>query len=431
MADLQTLLQQAGSGELEAQYAIGNAYHLGLAGTDAHLPTAMRWYHKAASAGHVDAQVNLGVIFVDDIVRAGGTRNIEQARHWFKRAADRGDAQAMFFLGQLTLSENQPAQQARVWFERAGKAGFGPAWNALGNLYARGALGQVDASAAADCYEQGALLGDPHSQFNLGCTYLAGTGRERDLALAAHWYRAAAGRGLPNAKHNLALMMFAGQGVELDMTSAARLLQEAADDGLAQAQHELARRLRIADGVPLDLGRSLHYYRLAAEGGYPEAQFSLGVMLEQGVGLEAPQPAQAAIWYRKLAQEHAHAGAAHNLGILYVQGLGVPKSGTAARALFEYAVSLGSHDALYSLGLLLLRGEDSQRDPVAAATLALIAVARHPRGNGSKLLEAAMRDLSPQQAEEARAAAPHWKPTRVTIDWGQLPGVAAENSDAS
>jgi hypothetical protein len=225
--------------------------------------------------------------------------------------------------------------------------------------------------------------------------------------------------------------LFAGQGVQSDVTGAARLLQEAADAGLVAAQHELARRLRVADGVPLDLSRSLHYYHLAAQSGHCDAQFSLGVMLEQGIGLNAPQPAQAAIWYRKLAQEHAHAGAAHNLGVLYVQGLGVPRSGAAAKTLFEYAVSLGSHDALYSLGLQLLRGEGTGRDPLAAATLALVAAARQPGGNGSKLLEAAMRELSAEQAEEARSKAPHWKAPRVDIDWDRLPAVASADKAAA
>jgi hypothetical protein len=422
MADVQTLLEKASAGDLEAQYAVANAYHLGLAGVQAHLPTAMRWYLKAASGGHVDAQVNLGVIFVDDIVRAGGSRNPAQAHHWFKRAADKGDPQAMFFIGQLMLSDNLPAEEARPWLERSGKAGFGQAWNALGNLYARGALGPGDPAAAADCYEQGALLADPYAQFNLGGVYVAGNGRKRDLGLAAHWYRAAASRGLPDAKHNLALMLFAGQGVQQDRAAAAGLLREAADAGLAQAQHELARRLRTGDGVGQDSPRALHYYRLAAQRGHPEAQFSLGLMLEQGIGLNQPDPAQAAGWYRRLVQERAHASAAHNLGVLYVQGLGVPKSSAAARALFEYAVGLGSQDAVYSLALLLLRGEGIEPDPRTAAMLALVHGRHRANGNTTKLLEALARELGPAEMEQARVAARSWRPTPRSIDWSALPG---------
>jgi TPR repeat protein len=250
---------------------------------------------------------------------------------------------------------------------------------------------------------------------------VAGNGRERDLGLAAHWYRAAAGRGLPDAKHNLALMLFAGQGVDQDPAAAASLLREAADAGLAQAQHELARRLRIGDGVAQDLPRALHYYRLAAQRGHHDAQFSLGVMLEQGIGMAQPDPAQAAQWYRRLAQERAHAGAAHNLGVLYVQGLGVPKSGAAARALFEYAVGLGSHDALYSLALLLLRGEGTEPAPLTAATLALVHSRHHPNGNAGRLLDTVARELAPGEMEEARIAASGWQPTPITIDWSALP----------
>jgi hypothetical protein len=101
MADLQTLLARADAGDPDAQYAVANAYHLGLGGIEQHLPTAMRWYLKAATQGHIDAQVNLGVIFIEDLARAGGSKNPEQARRWFRRAADQGDPQAMFFMARM------------------------------------------------------------------------------------------------------------------------------------------------------------------------------------------------------------------------------------------------------------------------------------------------------------------------------------------
>jgi TPR repeat protein len=179
--------------------------------------------------------------------------------------------------------------------------------------------------------------------------------------------------------------------------------------------------LRVGDGVAQDLPRALHYYRLAAERGDPDAQFSLGVMLEQGIGLNQPDHAQAAGWYRRLAQAHAHAGAAHNLGVLYVQGLGVPKSGVAAQTLFGYAVGLGNQDALYSLALLLLRGEGIEPAPLAAATLALVHQRHQPNGSAAKLLDAVANLLTPEQMDQARAAAGTWQPPRIAIDWSALP----------
>ena len=37
------------AGDPDAQYAVANAYHLGLGGIEQNLPTAMRWYLKAAT----------------------------------------------------------------------------------------------------------------------------------------------------------------------------------------------------------------------------------------------------------------------------------------------------------------------------------------------------------------------------------------------
>ena len=107
--------------------------------------------------------------------------------------------------------------------------------------------------------------------------------------------------------------------------------------------------------------------------------------------------------------------------MLYVQGLGVPKSGAAARGLFQYAVGLGSQDALYSLALLLLRGEGTEPDPLTAATLALVHSQHHANDNTSRLLEAVARDLGAAQMEQARVAAGRWQPTQSAMDWSALP----------
>ena len=67
---LTELLHHAQSGDADAQYTLGNAYHFG-AGVTKQLPVAMRWYLKAAAQGHRDAQVNLGLMFLQELPRVG------------------------------------------------------------------------------------------------------------------------------------------------------------------------------------------------------------------------------------------------------------------------------------------------------------------------------------------------------------------------
>jgi len=419
MADLQTLIAQADAGDPDAQYAVANAYHLGLGGIERHLPTAMRWYLKAATQGHIDAQVNLGVIFIEDLARAGGSKNPEQARRWFRRAADQGDPQAMFFMARMLLEtegELVDVQRAEQWLERAGDTGYAPAYNELGLIYSQGKLAPADLSRAAAAFERGARLGDARAQFNLASCFLTGTGLEENREQAAYWYRAAADQGLGDAQFNLAVLLQASSDPQ-ERLQGLKWMAKAADMGVPQAQYEIARRLRIGEGLPADPLQAMHYYHEAAEQGHVEAQFSLGLMLEVGMGLDRPYPEQAAKWYRRLAERQAHAGAAHNLGILYAQEKGVPKDTRLARELFELAISLGGDDAMYSLGLLLLRGDTVKPDPVEAGKWALLAAQGDAGIEVRTLVEAVTQQLSPKQIEEAGRRAANWTREAKTVRW--------------
>jgi uncharacterized protein len=421
MPDLQTLLARADAGDPDAQYAVANAYHLGLGGLEQHLPTAMRWYLKAATQGHIDAQVNLGVIFIEDLARAGGSKNPDQARRWFRRAADQGDPQAMFFMARMLLDAvgaGADLHQAEHWFERAGDTGYAPAYNELGLLYSQGKLRPADLARAAAAFERGAKLGDARAQFNLAGCYMTGSGLEKDREQAAYWYRAAADQGLGDAQFNLALLLQASSDAQ-ERLQGLKWMAKAADLGVPQAQHEIARRLRVGDGLPADALQAMHYYHEAAEQGHIEAQFSLGLMLEVGMGLDRAYPEEAAKWYRRLAERRAHAGAAHNLGILYAQGKGVPEDAALARELFELAISLGGDDAMYSLGLLLLRGESIEPDPIEAGKWALLSAQGDASPEVRTLLDVVTQQLTPEQVEEAQVRAANWTREEKVVRWTQ------------
>jgi TPR repeat protein len=420
MADMQGLLAKAEAGDVSAQYTVGNAYHLGL-GVPKNLPLAMRWYLKAAAQGHVDAQVNLGIVFINDLGTAGGTRNPAQARYWFRRAAELGDAQAMAYLARIYLDgDGVPASPARAcdWLQRAGEQGYVDAFNELGVLLDSGHLGEPDHAGAAAAYDRGARLGDMRAQHNLANCYLAGRGVDRNAALAMEWYRAAADQGLGDAQHKLAALLASGvEGAEPDPRQALQWLAKAADKGVAQAQYELAKQLRVGEGIAADPLQAMHYYHEAADRDHADAMFSLALMLEVGAGLDRPYPERAAGWYRRLAQRHAHGGAAHNLGILHAQGSGVPKDVAMAQELFELAISLGADEAMHSLALLLVRGDGLPADIVEGAKWAILAQRDDPRGDARKLFDVIAALLPPELMAQAQARAESWQRSPKTVQW--------------
>ncbi len=353
MADLTALKLKAEAGDAAAQFSVGNAYHLGLAGAAKDLGEARRWYEKAALQSHRDAQVNLAMLHVQ-----GGDK--ESGVYWFTQAAEQGDGEAMYHLGHLTEQVD--------WFRRSAEKGC-----------ARG-------------------------QLMWGEQLIA-----RDPAGALTHLRAAAEQGLADAQYNAAALLF-NSGQEPAAVEARGWLLKAAAQGHAEALYTSGRNYRTGQGVPVDLEKALGCYYAAAEQGHARAQFALGLMLASGSGLAAPAPEKAAAFYIKAVQQ-AHGGAAHNLAIMQLKGSGVPVDLESARELLEYAISLGEDDALFSLGLLDLNTGDA----LSAAVWAHLSMRRCPQGQGAKLLEAAQARLDEAQRQDAAQRAQAWTRPKKTL----------------
>ena len=80
-----------------------------------------------------------------------------------------------------------------------------------------------------------------------------------------------------------------------------------------------------------------------AELGDVEAQYNLGVMYDEGAGVERDLAA-AATWYRKAA-EQGFVDAQTNLGIMYYHGQGVARDPAEAAYWFREAASHGDDEA--------------------------------------------------------------------------------------
>ena len=80
-----------------------------------------------------------------------------------------------------------------------------------------------------------------------------------------------------------------------------------------------------------------------AELGDAEAQFNLGVLYDEGAGVERDL-ATAADWYRKAATQ-GFIDAQTNLGIMYYHGLGVDRDHELAAHWFRLAADQGDTEA--------------------------------------------------------------------------------------
>lgn len=125
--------------------------------------------------------------------------------------------------------------------------------------------------------------GNPIAQFQLGLNYLE-TGRESE---AVRLIRLAANQNQPAAQYRLAKLYEAGIGVKKSPETAFQLLKTAANAGNRIAMHDLGNYyVQGLSQIPADFPKAALWFAKAAEFGVLDSQFNLGVLYQEGSGVE-------------------------------------------------------------------------------------------------------------------------------------------------
>jgi len=226
---------------------------------------ALTWFRRAAEHGNVDAQRNIGTMYLQP---RGVAKNGAQAAEWYRRAADRGLAAAQRDLGKmLVVGDGVPRDRSEGirWLRRAVERGDVEAQAVLGSvLVDEGRTSQVE---GVQFLRLPASQGWTGAQNTLGWAYLNGRGIAADQREAAIWWGLAARNGHVTAQSNLGLLYSSGRGVPKDLTEAIRWYRLAANRGDAAAQVELGALYERGEGVTKDVVRAYLWYHLAAEQG--------------------------------------------------------------------------------------------------------------------------------------------------------------------
>lgn len=142
-------------------------------------------------------------------------------------------------------------------------------------------------------------------------------------------------------------------------------LYDQAIKGQAKAQHDLAALYATgANGMTLDYGRAAVWFHAASKQGMANARYNLGVLYQQGLGVEKDMT-KALGWYRAAALLD-HPEAKYNLGIAAAEGIGMNYNPGMAAAYFESAAKSGVVEAAYNLGVLLENGQIDEPRPYEA-----------------------------------------------------------------
>lgn len=203
----------ADKGLVQAQTDLGALYMYGGKGVDVNATEAFNWFSKAAEQGSVAASC-----FIGDLLYRGAEGlpqdKVAAMKNWLE-AAEKGLPEAQYRVGREFMRAADSAKAGRVWLEKAADSGFAKAALDLGFIHARGVSG-----AAAD------------------------------MGKAAFWYEKAANLGNPKALYICSLMMESGEDMPKDSSRAMSLLKMSAGQDYLPAVKSLVAHLnaRAASG---------------------------------------------------------------------------------------------------------------------------------------------------------------------------------------
>ena len=165
---------------------------------------ALRWYERAAAAGHTEAALQVGIALLRDGDEQAAERHLRcaagggSAEAAFRLAARAGRAPAAARPRTSWASRCTEKTECEEWYERAAPQGHRRAQVRVGML----AAARGDVVEAARWYREAAEAGSRNGAFNLGLL-LAREGSEPEAAL---WWTRAADAGHGRAALRLALL---------------------------------------------------------------------------------------------------------------------------------------------------------------------------------------------------------------------------------
>lgn len=167
---------------------------------------------EAASAARADAMHSLGEAFQYGF--CGGRIDLARAAATFRKAGDMGMAKSRCAEGNVLLESGGDGARAVELCRQGAEVGDPDAQTDLGNFYLQGRIVTRDMAAARGWYEKAAAQNQANATFILGQIYWNGDGVAKDNAKAAQMWRAAYARGREDAAFYLGNEAFlrAGRG---------------------------------------------------------------------------------------------------------------------------------------------------------------------------------------------------------------------------
>lgn len=319
-------------------------------------------------------------------------RDVRKALQIYGRLAAEGDSHANYSLGLMycVVEEIKDNQKALEYTQRAAEADHPDAQCVLGKYYIEGAAGDKDMAKAAEWIEKAAAQGQQEALFILAASYLQDSeidaiseyslDYQRDEKRGVELLQQAARTGSANALFCLYLCYRQGKYLEQDDDLAFLMLSQSAQIEITpETARLIGNAYREGKGVGQDSKQAVAYYEWAVANGDIPALGNLGLMYQEGDGVEKDQEKADVLLGRyseqmrwlingvmplDIAREKAaqgDGGAMCQLGNRYLEGDGVEHDMKKAAEWWQKAHEAGDLGGTHNLGYYYLReGEDEK-----------------------------------------------------------------------
>jgi chemotaxis protein histidine kinase CheA len=186
---------------------------------------------EEANSGESDAQYDVGTMYQNG---RGVAADRNKAVEWYKQAAEQGNQKAV---SRLKLMESNASRFGKTL--SAAESGNGKSQYEIGNMFMTGIGADIDYGKALSFYEKSAAQGYNKAAYKLGLIYYEGTGVSTNKKTAFKWFSSAAENNYAVAQYYLGKLYAAGQGTKRNNKLALEWLTKAVDGGFDQARGEL------------------------------------------------------------------------------------------------------------------------------------------------------------------------------------------------
>ncbi|PNK59810.1 tetratricopeptide repeat protein [Psychrobacter sp. FDAARGOS_221] len=196
---------------------------------------------KAAQLNHLPALNKVGAMYE---FAMGTERDLDKAFYWYQKAADAGSMKGQYNVGIVYLNGNRdavaninPEERYKIAFEfltKSANQNYAPAQNALGNMYKNGMGVEQNESEAIEWWRKAAYQNDVNAQLSLELLAFRNKG-VADSQKLIQAYREEAEAGDKYSQYKLGVINYKGINQPVNTTSAILWLGQSCDNGLTQA----------------------------------------------------------------------------------------------------------------------------------------------------------------------------------------------------